>query len=123
MTAKHIQEAWDKLRQERDEMAAQVKVMREALKFYADGDHFIIADENAWDTVSGEPQNLLEDEANTATVEDGSIAKHALALPNTTAAILRQRDAMTLREAAAKFTHGFRFELERMADELEEQHG
>lgn len=51
----------------------------EALKFYADGHHFDIADEDAWDTVSGDPQNLWCDEAGTATVEDGSIAKDAIA--------------------------------------------
>jgi hypothetical protein len=53
--------------------------LRNALKFYADGNHFIVHDESAWDTVSGEPSNFYEDEANTATVEDGSIAKAALA--------------------------------------------
>lgn len=51
----------------------------DALKFYADRNHFIIADDGAWDTVSGEPQNLWCDEAGTATVEDGSIARAALA--------------------------------------------
>lgn len=50
-----------------------------ALRFYADGHHFVRHDETAWDTVSGEPQNFLEDEANTATVEDGSVAKAAIA--------------------------------------------
>jgi hypothetical protein len=35
-------------------------------------------DSSAWDTVSGEPQNFYEDESNTATVEDGSVAKLAL---------------------------------------------
>lgn len=51
----------------------------DALNFYADRKHFIIADDGAWDTVSGEPQNLWCDEAGTATVEDGSIARAALA--------------------------------------------
>lgn len=50
----------------------------EVLRFYAEGHHFIRHDTDAWDTVSGEPQNFLEDEANTATVEDGSLAKAAL---------------------------------------------
>ena len=49
-----------------------------ALRFYANGDHFNLSDENAWDTVSGEPQNFYCDEAGTATVEDGTIAKMAL---------------------------------------------
>lgn len=51
---------------------------REALQFYADGSHFVIADEEAWDTVSGEPSNFWCDDG-TATVEDGTVAKMALA--------------------------------------------
>lgn len=51
---------------------------REALEFYAQGRHFGLSDESAWDTVSGEPQNFWCDEAGTATIEDGSIAKLAL---------------------------------------------
>lgn len=54
----------------------------EALKFYADGDHFLLADPDAWDTCSGEPMNFQHDEAGTASVEDGSIAKAALARLN-----------------------------------------
>ena len=53
--------------------------LRKALQFYADGDHFIRSDADAWDTVSGEPPNYWCDEAGTATVEDGSIARLALA--------------------------------------------
>lgn len=52
---------------------------REALQFYADGNHFAIAADDAWDTVSGEPTNFWCDEAGTATVEDGTVAKMALA--------------------------------------------
>ena len=52
---------------------------REALKFYAEGNHFAIVDDMAWDTVSGEPENFLCDSAGTATVEDGTVAKMALA--------------------------------------------
>ena len=51
--------------------------MREALMFYAEGDHFTF-DRDAWDTVSDEPQNYWCDEAGTATVEDGTIAKLAI---------------------------------------------
>ena len=51
--------------------------LRAALKFYADGDHFNF-DDSAWDTVSDEPQNYWCDEAGTATVEDGTIAKLAI---------------------------------------------
>lgn len=57
----------------------------EALTFYAAGNHFIQHDSSAWDTVSGEPPNFYEDEANTATVEDGSIAKLAIAALSTAA--------------------------------------
>jgi len=56
-----------------------IAILREALQFYANGDHFTMHDPDAWDTVSGEPANFYEDESNTATVEDGSIAKLALA--------------------------------------------
>lgn len=49
-----------------------------ALRFYARGHHFIVNDEMAWDTVSGEPQNYQCDEAGTATVEDGTIAAMTL---------------------------------------------
>ena len=58
---------------------ADLLKLRDALQFYARGDHFMLSDKDAWDTVSGEPQNLWCDEAGTATVEDGSIAKAALA--------------------------------------------
>lgn len=55
-----------------------LKLALEALKFYAEGDHFQRHNPIAWDTVSGEPQNFYEDDANTATVEDGTLAKSAL---------------------------------------------
>lgn len=58
--------------------AARIKQLEDALKFYADGCHFQMHDESAWETVSGEPPNFYEDESNTATVEDGSVAKMAL---------------------------------------------
>ena len=49
-----------------------------ALQWYADGMHFDRSSPDAWDTVSGEPQNWWCDEAGTATVEDGSIAAMTL---------------------------------------------
>lgn len=52
-----------------------------ALKFYADGDHLLLADPDEWDTCSGEPINWLHDAAGTASVEDGSVAKQALVKP------------------------------------------
>ncbi|MDH0423706.1 hypothetical protein N7405_30460, partial [Delftia tsuruhatensis] len=54
--------------------------LRKALQFYANREHFILSErDTSWDTVSGEPQNFWCDEAGTATVEDGTIAKMALA--------------------------------------------
>lgn len=76
---------YDRVAAERDALqqllnAADERVNRleKALKFYADGDHFLLADHDAWDTCSGEPINFLHDDAGTASVEDGSIAKAAL---------------------------------------------
>lgn len=54
--------------------------VRAALEFYASGNHFVRADADAWETVSGEPPNFWEDEASTATIEDGTIARSALAM-------------------------------------------
>jgi hypothetical protein len=59
-------------------LAEQVDNLRAALQWYADGLHFDKASPDAWDTVSGEPQNWWCDEAGTATVEDGSIAAMVL---------------------------------------------
>jgi hypothetical protein len=62
-----------------DENAAGEPIgWRQALKFYAEGSHFNKADEDSWDTVSGEPPNFWCDEAGTATVEDGTVAAMAL---------------------------------------------
>ena len=58
--------------------SAHVADLRAALQWYADGMHFHKASPDAWDTVSGEPQNWWCDEAGTATVEDGSIAAMTL---------------------------------------------
>jgi hypothetical protein len=59
-------------------LTEQVESLRAALQWYADGLHFDKASPDAWDTVSGEPQNWWCDEAGTATVEDGSIAAMTL---------------------------------------------
>lgn len=74
----------------------------EALRFYAEGHHFVLHAPDSWDTVSGEPQNLLEDEANTATVEDGSIARAAIA-----AAEAQQAGPVRLVEALNKRCYMF----------------
>lgn len=58
----------------------QIAHFKKALRFYAEGNHFHRHQPDAWDTVSGEPPNFYEDDANTATVEDGSIAARCLRL-------------------------------------------
>src|SRR5579872_3688036 len=55
-------------------MLDQLAGWRAALAFYAEKSHFAVADDSAWDTVSGEPANFWCDEAGTATVEDGTVA-------------------------------------------------
>lgn len=62
---------------ENEQLRKNADRMREALTFYAQGEHFHF-DRAAWDTVSGEPQNYWCDEEGTATVEDGTIAKLAI---------------------------------------------
>ncbi|NUT87133.1 hypothetical protein HNO91_11915 [Pseudomonas corrugata] len=52
-----------------------------ALKFYADRDHYSTDDELNWDSCSGEPSNILWHESEPWFIEDGSIARAALAEP------------------------------------------
>lgn len=56
----------------------EVQRMREALKFYADRDHFADDIGNDWDSVSGEPTNILCHGQEAWFVEDGSVARAAL---------------------------------------------
>ena len=56
----------------------EVQRLREALKFYADRDHFAEDIGSDWDTVSGEPANVLWHDSEAWFVEDGSIARAAL---------------------------------------------
>ncbi|MFG0849649.1 hypothetical protein ACF8R4_08005 [Pseudomonas sp. FYR_2] len=58
--------------------SAEVERLREALKFYADRDHFSEDIGSDWDSVSGEPANVLWHESEAWFVEDGSIARAAL---------------------------------------------
>lgn len=58
--------------------AAEVARLREALKFYAERDHFAEDIGSDWDSVSGEPANVLWHEDEAWFVEDGSIARTAL---------------------------------------------
>lgn len=66
------------LREANHGLAAENDQLRAALQYYADKRHFLIADEDAWDTVSGEPTNFWCDEAGTATIEDGTVAAMTL---------------------------------------------
>lgn len=59
-------------------LRAECERLKAGLLLYAEGWHFDKADPDAWDTVSGEPENWYCDEAGTATVEDGSIARMVL---------------------------------------------
>lgn len=74
-----LQAALDAAEDQAAKNADEVLNLRAALQWYADGLHFDKASPDAWDTVSGEPQNWWCDEAGTATVEDGSIAAMVLA--------------------------------------------
>ena len=80
------------LRNERDELAAEIADLRAALKWYADGEHFARTDPDAWDTVSGEPQNWWCDDAGAGMVEDGTLAGKVLAGELTGAQLLALDD-------------------------------
>lgn len=56
----------------------EVERLRAALKFYAYRDHFAEDIGSEWDSVSGEPANILWHEHEAWFVEDGSIARAAL---------------------------------------------
>lgn len=56
---------------------AEVERLRDALKFYADREHYHFESGN-WDTVSGEPQNILWCGDEPDFIEDGSVARAAL---------------------------------------------
>lgn len=66
------------LQQRLNEKDAENDQFRVALKFYADREHFADNISSDWDTVSGEPHNILWHEDEPWFVEDGSIAKAAL---------------------------------------------
>lgn len=67
-------DALQQLLNARDE---EVGKLRSALKFYADQDHFYHGDEN-WDSVSGEPHNILWHAEEPYSVENGWFARQAL---------------------------------------------
>ena len=61
------------------ELRKEIVLLRAALKFYADSDHYSTDDGLNWDSCSGEPANILWHESEPWFVEDGSIARAALA--------------------------------------------
>lgn len=59
------------------DLRAQVERLRAALRFYADREHFHFESGN-WDTVSGEPLNILWCGEEPDFIEDGTVARNAL---------------------------------------------
>lgn len=57
--------------------SAEVERLRAALKFYADREHYHFESGN-WDTVSGEPLNILWCGDEPDFIEDGTVARAAL---------------------------------------------
>lgn len=60
-----------------NQLQHRLALAKEALKFYAKGEHYHFESGN-WDSVSGEPNNILWHDEEPDFVEDGSIAKAAL---------------------------------------------
>jgi len=67
----------------------------DALNFYAEENHFMPSNPDEWDSVSGEPTNFLENCTDSgeglATVEDGSVAKFAVAASAESVAAYKQQ--------------------------------
>ncbi|WP_330508340.1 DUF3850 domain-containing protein [Pseudomonas putida] len=59
------------------DLRAEVERLRDALKFYADREHYHFESGN-WDTVSGEPLNILWCGDEPDFIEDGTVARNAL---------------------------------------------
>ena len=59
-------------------LEARITKLEEALAFYADGDHFMVTNEDAWEECGEALPNFSRDDEGTAYVEDGSTAKTAL---------------------------------------------
>lgn len=75
---------FDRVTAERDALQLRLNAveeendrLRSALKFYADKEHFYHGDDK-WDSVSGEPSNVLWHEEEPYSVEDGWFARKAL---------------------------------------------
>ncbi|WP_230384346.1 hypothetical protein [Pseudomonas putida] len=59
------------------DLRAEVERLSAALRFYADREHFHLESGN-WDTVSGEPLNILWHDEEPDFIEDGTVARNAL---------------------------------------------
>ncbi len=59
--------------------SSEVERLRGALRFYADREHYHLESGN-WDNVSGEPLNMLWRGDEPDFIEDGSVARAALAV-------------------------------------------
>lgn len=76
----NVTTAIGELRKERDQLKARNAELESALKFYADREHYHFESGN-WDTVSGEPLNILWCGDEPDFIEDGSVARNALSTP------------------------------------------
>lgn len=74
---KSLQGKIDALQQRLNAVEEENDRLRSALKFYADKEHFYHGDDK-WDSVSGEPSNVLWHEEEPYSVEDGWFARKAL---------------------------------------------
>ncbi|HDS1695787.1 MULTISPECIES: hypothetical protein [unclassified Pseudomonas] len=76
------------------DLRAEVARLRAALKFYADREHYHFESGN-WDTVSGEPLNILWCGEEPDFIEDGTVARNALsAIAEPSAPTEIDRDAL-----------------------------
>ena len=67
----------DALQQRLNAVEEENDRLRSALKFYADGEHYHL-ESDRWDTVSGEPLNILWHDEEPDFIEDGTVAINAL---------------------------------------------
>lgn len=82
---RYVAEAeFDRVLAERDALQQRLNAveeendrLRSALKFYADGEHYHV-ESDRWDTVSGEPLNMLWHDEDPEFIEDGTVARTAL---------------------------------------------
>lgn len=72
-----LKEERDALQQRLNEADQRIDELKSALKFYADREHYHFESDN-WDTVSGEPFNILWHGKDPDFIEDGEVARSAL---------------------------------------------